>query len=125
MGHEQVWQRANREYDAGRRPCSGAQAPRHARHPEKHRIAVGKQTYWARDSAHKDQILKGLKGNAKPEVSRFKGLGEMDPKELFETTLDPRTRTLLKVDIEGHEDALFAHDYVKVCFAVEPGRSLG
>ncbi|HEY7327290.1 MAG TPA: DNA topoisomerase IV subunit B [Gemmataceae bacterium] len=70
--------------------------------PPLYRIDVGKETYWARDDAHKEEILTGLRANAKPEVSRFKGLGEMDPKVLAETTLDPRHRTLLQVQIDSN-----------------------
>jgi DNA gyrase/topoisomerase IV subunit B len=70
--------------------------------PPLYRIDVGKETYWARDDAHKEEILAGLRANAKPEVSRFKGLGEMDPKVLAETTLDPRQRTLLQVQIDSN-----------------------
>jgi DNA gyrase/topoisomerase IV subunit B len=73
--------------------------------PPLYRIDVGKETFWARDDAHKEQVLKGLRANAKPEVSRFKGLGEMDPKVLAETTLDPRHRTLLRVQIDSTLDA--------------------
>jgi DNA gyrase/topoisomerase IV subunit B len=69
--------------------------------PPLYRIDVGKETFWARDDAHKEQILAGLRKGAKPEVSRFKGLGEMDPKVLAATTLDPRNRTLLKVQIDS------------------------
>jgi DNA gyrase subunit B len=70
--------------------------------PPLYRIDVGKETFWARDDAHKEEILAGLRANAKPEVSRFKGLGEMDPKVLAETTLDARYRTLLQVHIESN-----------------------
>lgn len=70
--------------------------------PPLYRIDVGKETHWARDDAHKEEILAGLRANAKPEVSRFKGLGEMDPKVLAETTLDPRYRTLLQVQIDSN-----------------------
>jgi DNA gyrase/topoisomerase IV subunit B len=70
--------------------------------PPLYRIDVGKETYWARDDAHKEEILAGLRANAKPEVSRFKGLGEMDPKVLADTTLDPRQRTLLQVQIDSN-----------------------
>jgi DNA gyrase subunit B len=73
--------------------------------PPLYRIDVGRETFWARDDAHKEEILAGLRANAKAEVSRFKGLGEMDPKVLAETTLDPRRRTLLRVDVESQLDA--------------------
>jgi DNA gyrase subunit B len=70
--------------------------------PPLYRIEVGKETFWARDDAHKDEILGKLKATAKPEVGRFKGLGEMDAKELKETTLDARHRTLLQVEIDSN-----------------------
>src|SRR5206468_1628697 len=73
--------------------------------PPLYRIDVGKETQWARDDAHKEEILASLRANAKPEVSRFKGLGEMDPKVLADTTLDPRYRTLLRVQIESNLEA--------------------
>src|SRR5262245_24358898 len=73
--------------------------------PPLYRIDVGKETHWALTDAHRDQILAGLRANAKPEVSRFKGLGEMDPKVLAETTLDRRKRRLLKVIIDSTLDA--------------------
>src|SRR5262249_33156792 len=70
--------------------------------PPLYRIDVGKETQWARDDAHKEEILASLRANAKPEISRFKGLGEMDPPVLAQTTLDPRFRTLLQVSIESN-----------------------
>jgi DNA gyrase/topoisomerase IV subunit B len=72
--------------------------------PPLYRIDVGKETHWARDDNHKDEIIAGLRANAKYEVSRFKGLGEMDPHVLAETTLDPKNRTLLKVEIDSNLD---------------------
>ncbi len=73
--------------------------------PPLYRIDAGKETHWARDDEHKEEILAGLKANAKPDITRFKGLGEMAFKVLAQTTLDPRTRTLLKVEIDNNTEA--------------------
>jgi DNA gyrase/topoisomerase IV subunit B len=73
--------------------------------PPLYRIDVGKETYWAKDDEHKEAILAGLKGNAKPDITRFKGLGEMPFRVLAQTTLDPKNRTLLKVEIDNNHEA--------------------
>ena len=73
--------------------------------PPLYRIDVGKETHWARDDAHKEEILAGLRSNAKPEITRFKGLGEMNPDTLKQTTLDVKTRLLMRVQIESNIDA--------------------
>src|SRR5207247_3341666 len=73
--------------------------------PPLYRVDVGKETYWALDDAERDKILRDkVKGNAKPEITRFKGLGEMMPKTLKETTLDPKKRLALRVEIVNEVD---------------------
>ena len=67
--------------------------------PPLYKIAVGTDVHWALDDADRDRILASLSKRAKPEITRFKGLGEMPPKTLFQTTLDPNTRRLLRVEI--------------------------
>jgi topoisomerase-4 subunit B len=72
--------------------------------PPLYRIAQGPQTLYARDDAHKDELMKTVfTGRAKIEISRFKGLGEMPPAQLRDTTMDPAKRTLLRVTIPHSE----------------------
>jgi len=72
----------------------------HIAQPPLYRIDIGKETYWAIDEADRDRILKEKsKGNAKPNITRFKGLGEMPAGDLKATTLDPRRRQSLRVSI--------------------------
>jgi DNA gyrase subunit B len=68
--------------------------------PPLYRIDIGKETHWATDDKHRDDILKRATGRGKVDITRFKGLGEMMPKVLWETTMNPRTRRLLRVGIE-------------------------
>ncbi len=69
--------------------------------PPLFRIDIGKQTYWAADEEARVKILKEHgDGRSKPEITRFKGLGEMMPKVLWETTLNPQSRRMLKVEVD-------------------------
>lgn len=68
--------------------------------PPLYRIISGTQSVYARDDAHKDQLMATVfKGRAKVEISRFKGLGEMSWHQLKETTMDRKTRTLVRVNL--------------------------
>jgi len=68
--------------------------------PPLYRIDIGKDTFWALDDAQRDRLVKQhSNGRGQPEITRFKGLGEMMPKVLWDTTLNPRTRRLLRVEI--------------------------
>ena len=68
--------------------------------PPLYRLTHGGKTVYGRDDAHKDELLKTVfKGKSNVDIGRFKGLGEMMPAQLKETTMDPNKRMLLKVGI--------------------------
>ena len=78
----------------------------HVAMPPLYRIDAGKQVLYALDDAERDQLLKKIQKESprtKATVTRFKGLGEMNPTQLRETTIDPRTRRLVQLTIDGKD----------------------
>ena len=73
--------------------------------PPLYRIDVGKEVHWALDDAERDRVVSEAPGNAKIDISRFKGLGEMTAEELRETTLDKSRRRALRVMVDGELEA--------------------
>ena len=89
--------------------------------PPLYRLTAGAKTLYARDDAHRSELEgREFKGK-KVEVSRFKGLGEMNPSQLKETTMDPRSRSMLKVTLPAaYEDRQPVKDLVERLMGRDP-----
>jgi topoisomerase IV subunit B len=79
--------------------------------PPLYRLTQGETTRYARDDAHKDELLKSAfpANRGKIEISRFKGLGEMPARNLRDTTMDPKKRTLLRVKLPPPKERDYKH----------------
>ncbi len=89
--------------------------------PPLYRIVSGGKSLYARDDAHREQLMaKEFKGK-KVEVSRFKGLGEMNPMQLRETTMDPKTRGMIRITLpQEYEDRASVRDLVERLMGTNP-----
>ncbi len=88
--------------------------------PPLYRLTQGGKTVYARDDAHKDELLRTqFKGKSNVEIGRFKGLGEMMPAQLKETTMSPKSRSLLQVRVVA-EDRLGTSDAIERLMGNKP-----
>jgi DNA gyrase subunit B len=73
--------------------------------PPLYKVERGRNHYYCYSERERDQIIAGFPENAKYEIQRFKGLGEMMPQQLWDTTMNPESRTLKRIEIEDAAEA--------------------
>jgi topoisomerase-4 subunit B len=89
--------------------------------PPLYRLTVGAKSLYARDDAHRAEIENGPFKGKNVDVGRFKGLGEMNPNQLRETTMDPKTRTLIRVTLPAeYEERAGVRDLVERLMGKNP-----
>jgi topoisomerase-4 subunit B len=86
--------------------------------PPLYRLSHNGKTHYARDDAHREELLATEFKGKKPEISRFKGLGEMMPAQLKETTMDPKTRSMARISLPRAEESVI--DLVETLMGRKP-----